>query len=706
MQISLQWLNELISVKSINLPYLINKLTLGGFEVEKVIEREFLGEKILTLDISSTANRSDSLSIKGMSREMATLFDKPYKSSKYLVKNINWETEFQELIINSKINEFCFNFLAITIENVTNFESPKWLKFKLIQSGIEPFNTLLDFQNYILLESGYPTEIYDLNKIYEALKTKSFKLNLTNSDKNELFLASNNITYKLTNDILRIKANNKNIGIAGLISHKNFCYNEKTNSLLLEASNFNSTLIRQQSRIIGLRTDRSSRYEKSIKNIDLLSSVYKLLNLLRIRNPNLICKIHTFFKIIEKDSSPIILNYKKINEILGPLKRSNKKQVNYINLLLISKYLDRLQFIYKFDNSNLSWKVTVSSLRNQDIIREIDLIEEIGRLHGFNKFLTRLPILKKIGKEDNHYKTRKKLTFYLLNNGFNELIHYSLLNENNMLTENVNLINPLLSEYSNLRASLLPSLIRTTQQNIQQGNSYIDGFEYGHIFSKDKINMFKEQEYISGIFGGAKSKFNWSEGSELISWFEGKGKIEQIFNQLKCLIYWKPYVGLIYKNILHPYRVAEINLNNGLIIGVFGQIHPLLAKKLNISPNLYLFELNFDIITNQFTTNNLVNYKEYSVYPKILKDLSFFIDDKISFHKIKEMLYLNGTKYLKTIVLLDEYKGTSIPENCISLCIQLIFQSNEKTLQNKDVDKIVEILKINLTKIFNATIRT
>ena len=150
MQISLRWLNELISVKSINLYYLINKLTLGGFEVEKVIEREFLGQKIVTLDISSTANRSDSLSIKGISKEMATLFDKPYKNSKYLLKNINWETEFQELIINSKVNEFCLNFLAITIENVTDFESPKWLKFKLIQSGIEPFNTLLDFQNYIL----------------------------------------------------------------------------------------------------------------------------------------------------------------------------------------------------------------------------------------------------------------------------------------------------------------------------------------------------------------------------------------------------------------------------------------------------------------------------------------------------------------------------------------------------------------------------
>lgn len=705
MQISLQWLNELITVKSINLLYLIDKLTLGGFEVEKVVEKEFLGQKIITLDISSTANRSDSLSIKGISKEIATLFNKPFKNSKYLVNNLNWDAKFQDLIIDSKTNRFCLSFLAITIENINNFESPNWLKYKLIQSGVEPLNNISDFQNYILLENGYPIEVYDLNKIYKTVDTKSFKLNLTNSNKTDSFLASNNIIYKLNNNILTLQADNKTIALAGLISNKNFCYDSRTNSLLIEASNFDSTKIRQQSRLIGLRTDRSSRYEKAIKNIDLFSSVYKLLTLLKIKNPNFICKIHTFFQIIEKESNPIVLNYKKINEILGPIKGSHKTKINYINALLISKYLDRLLFNYEFNKINLSWKVKIPSSRNQDIVREIDLIEEIGRLHGFNKFLIRLPILKKIGKEDNTYKTKKKLTAYLINNGFNELIHYSLTNNNIVLHKNINLINPLLNEYDQLRISLLPTLVYTIQQNIQQGNLYNDIFEYGHLFSKDKINNFKEQEYLSGIFGGTETKFNWSEVTESMSWFEGKGKIEQIFSQLRCLIYWKPYFSLMYKDILHPYRAAQIKLNNKFVIGVFGQIHPLLAKNLNISPHLYLFELNLNSIIVEFNRNTLPNYKEYSSYPKIFKDLSFFINYQISFHEIEEIFYLNGTKCLNGIRLLDEYKSLSVPENSISLCIQLIFQSNEKTLQNKDVEKIVERLKIILTQNFNATIR-
>ena len=706
MQISLQWVNELINIKTVNLDYLIEKLTLGGFEVEEILEIELGGKKTLTLDISATANRSDSLSIRGISKEIATLLNKPYKNSQYLIPNLGWETNFKKLSKNSKIHKDCSTFLGITIENINNFESPKWLNHKLIQSGLETSNNFLDFQHYFLLESGYPLESYDLNQIYSRLKTKDFTLRLTNSNPNQEFLASNTNNYKLNDSILTLKANDLTIGLAGIISHKDFCYTDKTTSLLLEASIFDSTTIRQQSRFLGLRTDRSARYERSIKNTDLIPSVYKLVNILKIKNPNLICTLHTLSNVLEEDPKILLLNYKKINEILGPIKGSNENQVNYINPSLISTYLDRLQFDYQFNDSDLSWEIKIPNSRTDDITREIDLIEEVGRLHGFNKFLTRLPIIEEVGIEDISYQTKKKLTMYFLKNGFNELIHYSLVDDSIVLSDHVNLINPLLSDCSNLRSSLLPSLIKTIQENLKQGNFYMDSFEYGHIFSKDEKNKFKEQEYVSGIFGGTKSKFNWAETPQSISWFEGKGKIEQIFNQLNCLIYWKPSSDLIYKNILHPYRTAQVLLTNNKSLGIFGQINPILAKKLNISPNLYLFEFNFDLIKSQFNNNKLVNYKEYSLYPKIIKDLSFVIDSKIPFNEIKDMLFINGSKYLTTITLLDEYKGSSIPKNCTSLCVQLTFQSNKKTLQNSEIENIVKILQKNLTKNFNALIRT
>jgi len=541
MQISLKWIEEFLNLKKVNLNYLIEKLTLGGFEIEKIVELRLDNEKILILDISSTPNRSDSLSVRGISKEIATLLNKPYKSSQYLNKNINWEIQFSELISTSQLKRNYSSFLGVTLENLNNFNSPKWLQQKLIQSGLKPLDNFLDFQSYILLETGYPFEVYDLNKIFSKLKTKHFNLSLIKAEKNQTFLASKNSTYILNEPVLTIKADSLALGIAGIIVDSCFSYCSETTSLLIEASIFDSTFIRQQSRFLGLRTERSSRYEKSIKSNNLLGSLYKLINLLKVQNPNLICKIHTKGQILNEYSSIINFHYDKTNEILGPIKGSNSKQLKYISKVLISKYLDQLKFPYIFQVRQFAWQVQIPNFRSDDITRSIDLIEEIGRLYGFNKFLTQLPIIKGIGSEDDSYKIRKKFTSCLLNSGFNELINYSLTNEKNLvLNEPVKLINPLLQDCSNLKLSLLPNLIKTVQENLKQGNFSIDGFEYGHVFSLDN-KRFKEKEFIAGIFGGPRTKSSFSHVSNSLVWFQEKGKMEQILKQFNYYTYWVSY---------------------------------------------------------------------------------------------------------------------------------------------------------------------
>lgn len=705
MQISLKWVNELVTIETTDLKYLIEKLTFGGFEVEEILQVEINNQKTISLDISATANRSDSLSIQGISTEIATLLNKPSKISKYSIKNLNWKEQIDSLCPFVANQNDYVRFLAITVENVTNFTIPQWLKQKLIYSGVTPVNNLLDFQNYLLVETGYPFEFYDLDKIYSKLKTSKFNLIITNQNNEEEFFASNNLRYTLNSSILTVRANEFPLSIGGIISNKDFCYSNTTKSLLIEASIFNSTKIRQQSRMLGLRTDRSARYEKSIKDSNLVESFYRLISLLKISNPNLTCKLHTVSETLKQTLHPISLRYKTINEILGPVKKSSNNGLTSIPTDTIINYLDRLNFTYNFDNAKLIWKVDIPYLRSEDITREIDLIEEIGRLHGFNNFLTRLPKIKTIGIEDYSYQTRKRITSCLLNLGFTELIHYSLVNQTTFLNNSIPLINPLLSECSNLRSSLLPNLLKTIQENLKQGNSSIEGFEYGHIFSGNSLPEFQEKEYIAGIFGGLKIKRTWSEAPKSLTWFEGKGKMEQFFKQLNILTYWKTYSSSKYSQLLHPYCTAELYLQNQTNLGVFGQIHPILAKKLNVSPELYLFEFNFEQIKNQIQTNKLSIYQEYSFYPKIVKDLSFIIHQTISFEEIRENLYCNGTKFLVQINLLDEYRGNSIPDNHTSLCLQLIFQSNEKTLQNKEVESIINNLQLLLTKNFNATIR-
>jgi phenylalanyl-tRNA synthetase beta chain len=706
MYIALKWVNELVNIEDFNLEDLIEKLTLGGFEVEETLELKIRNKKTLVLNISATANRSDSLSVKGISKEIAALTDKSYRKTKYLTQNFDWELQIKNSSSSHIQSTDYSTFVTFIVKNVTNFSTPAWLKDKLISSGLIPVNNLLDFQNYILLETGYPFEFYDLDKIYSKLGESNLNLTLGPAGNNEHFLANNNLEYKLNNTITILKANNLTLSIAGIISNKDFSYTNQTKNLLIEGTTFKSKNIRQQSRILGLRTNRSARYEKGLNDSFLIESFYRLLSLLKVLNPNLICQLHTISETGDKSLQNIFLKYENINETLGPVFENFCKQTNYITPTQISKYLQRLDFNFSFNKREVSWKVKIPSSRSEDLTREIDLIEEIGRLHGFNNFVTSLPKLKKIGLKDFSYQTRKKLTSCFLSQGFNELIEYSLVSEKTFLTNNINLINPLLSDCSNLRSSILPNLIKTVNENVKQGNFGLEGFEYGHVFSGNSVTNFIEKEKIGGIFGGIKTKTEWSDLPKSLSWFEGKGKLEQIFKRLNLVIYWKNSFPSLYQQILHPYRTAELCLVDGKILGVFGQINPILAKKRNLSTDLYLFEFDFKLLKNTLQNTKLPVYKHYSVYPKIIKDLSFIVNQNISFDQIKQTIIENGTHFLIQIKLLDEYRGQSIPINHTSLCIQLIFQSNEKTLINKEVEEIVTNLQLQLTKQYNVISRS
>ena len=696
MYTSLDWINELVSLETVQLNDLIDKLTLGGFEVEETLQIEINKQKKTILDISATANRADSLSIKGIAKEVTALLNKQSLQSVYTQQALNYQDQIKDILISAEPSINYSTFVGITIENLTDFTIPGWLTEKLLCSEIEPANNLLDFQSYILLETGYPFEFYDLDKLKKSIKTEDFKLTLKSPTENTKFLANNNLHYDLDSNILIVEANNYPLSIAGIIPNKNVAYTSETKSLLIEASIFNSKKIRQQSRILGLRTDRSGRYEKGLNNSAFIQALIRLISLLKISNPELICKIHTASQIKNFKLPKIILKYANIIEILGPVRDELTNKSTQLIPSQITNYLNRLNFIFSFEEKNLTWVVEVPESRVDDIEREIDLIEEIGRLHGFNNFITDLPNIYSIGKEDFSYQVRKKLTNCFLNEGFNELIQYSLVNEK--VSNNIHLINPLISDYSTLRTSLLPKIIQISGENLKQSNEILEGFEYGHVFLGDINSNYIEKEVVSGIFGSSKSKRQWNDTPVPLSWFEAKGKIEALFKKLNISVHWKNSTLEKYQNLLHPYRTAELYLSNSSSLGVFGQIHPIIAKKNNVSTGLFLFEFNFEILKTEFQQKNLSLYQPYSLYPKITKDLSFVVNKKILFTEIKATILNYGTEYLKHVNLLDEYQGMSIPKHQRSLCVQLTFQSTEKTLITQEIDEILDnlykILKI------------
>ena len=222
MQIPISWINEIVKIDNIPLNLLVNKLTLGGFEVEEITELEVNNQKQTILDISATANRSDSLSIHGISTEIAALLDKPIRSFDYSTKPKNWKDYITKNTKSIPKDSNYSAFLTIIIENFVDKSIPKWITQKLISSKIVPSNNLVDFQNYILLESGYPICIYDFEKICCKLETSNIQLSISSIVNKNRFLGVNKIEYELDDSILAVHANDIPISIAGIIEASDF----------------------------------------------------------------------------------------------------------------------------------------------------------------------------------------------------------------------------------------------------------------------------------------------------------------------------------------------------------------------------------------------------------------------------------------------------------------------------------------------------
>lgn len=705
MQISLNWLNELINIKQVPVNELVEKLTLGGFEVEEIIENTSFNEKSYSLEISSTANRPDSLSIQGLSREIAALLDSKVKILTYSEQEKINNLKLPNGSKQNTLSQPCSDFIGLTINHLNNLSSPIWLQQKLLYSGVKPENNLQDFQNYIRLETGYPIEFYNIDPILKETIASDFDLSLTTSKISQGFNSLDGKIYSLNPTNLVLKANEKILGLAGFMSSKECAISTNTKTFFVEGSIFKAAEIRKQTRTLGLRTKRSSCYEKSLKNTYLISSLYRLLSLLKINNPNLTCKLHTLSESITSTNLDIKLHYLSVKQVLGPIGKIEKNKNKYIEPDEVTQCLKRLNLKTTYNNENKSWTVTIPHIRHDDLTKDIDLIEEIGRIYGFNKFLTRVPKINRIGYEDDHSQVRKKLTTSLLGLGLNELIQYSLVPSMPVVVDELQLINPLTSEYSNLRSTLLPKLLLTVSENFKNDNTNFSGFEYGHIFSSNKQENIIEYEVIAGILNNNNRRNSWSDKQIPLTWFEAKGQIEYLFATLNIPVMWKKYNTNMTKNIYHPYRTSQVDLANGKCLGTFGQINPFFATELNIPSNLYLFEFNFELIETSVRQVQLVNFTLYSTYPKIIKDLSFVIHQDFTFSEIKQILILNGSKFLRSVKLLDEYLNPRVLRNNKNLCLQLIFQSNSKTLQNKQVEVIIKHLENVLTTNFQATIR-
>ncbi len=655
-------------------------------------------------DLAITANRPDGMSVIGIAREISALLETkltfPRLDKKYKI-NV-----FKNFDLCAKAIEKNCIYTITHIDSVNGKElSPLWLKDRLDKSGIKSINLLVDITNYILLEQGQPLHAFDKDKLSNLIGRDVLPqdFSVRKAKINETLLCLNGENYELNENITIVACDDKPVAIAGVIGGLETSVNDETSSVYLEGAVFNPAIIRKSSKEIGIRTESSSRFEKGISYKNTLDSVTRAINILeeyfQISNP-----IINTSNELDKTKLLIPLRRERIHRILGPLVIKNKdfnenNQVNKRNLS-DNEITDKLKLIgCNLSIKDYGWDVEVIPNRSQDLLREIDLIEEIARLVGYDMFDLNLPNPIKPGKLSNAQIALRKLKIGFIDCGFNEVLSYSLVPEINK--DLVKISNPLLLETSCLRDNIWQEHIKICNQNIKSAIDYCWIFEVGNIFHK-KPDLSQE-ELLSGLIYGKNKLEKWSSSSknDHLNYFEARGKLKEALTVLNLKIEDKTTDSI---DFLHPGRASRL-FTEGNEIGYFGEIHPKFISEKKALKKMYLFSLKVSKITDASTRKNkwIPVYKQYPTVPKMERDVNFIFSKKYLVNEIILQIRKCGKKLLEDVNLIDIYDNFG--GEFISYTFRLSYRDPEKTLLDSDIASLHDNIVETIEKKFNTKLR-
>nr|YP_010338417.1 phenylalanyl-tRNA synthetase beta subunit [Bangia atropurpurea]UNJ18367.1 phenylalanyl-tRNA synthetase beta subunit [Bangia atropurpurea] len=697
MKVSLNWLKELVNIETIDAKDLANKLTQAGFEVEDIETIKIDDYIDFILDITSTANRSDALSMIGLSREVAALTEATILDSTYS-RLIDLKHHKNITISDTSLLD-CNSYLSAIIHNTNIVSSPTWLKNRLQSSGFTSQNLIVDISNYIMLKWGQPINIIDFNKIVNIDSENGLEITSRFCSSQQKFIQLENRNIDLSKDILITQINKNIISIAGIGINSKLNVNQNTKSIFIEAAIFKQGIVRRSSKIIGIRNESSIRQERGL-NIDNGRNAYiEALSLLIELTGGNISK--TFSK---KDISSSILNIdislKKVHNILGPI--NDNGIIRLLSFEEVRKTLESLQFNITNKDNN-SFIVSIPNYRRHDIFREIDIIEEIARVYGYNKFQSSIPKIQFKKKLAHKKQFINKIRSILRNLGLSELVHYSLVKSE----ESINLNNPLIKDYSALRSSLLDSLIQASAYNIKQSNQTLDGFEIGTVFNI-KNNKIRETTKLGIILGGNFDiRSEWSKPAHSLNWYEAKGIVENFFYKLNRTIGWKKRQSSDSNiSFIQNKKSATLTYNNENI-GLFGEVNQLISSQFGLNTQLFVLEIDLDFLEHSQKELSYLSYriKPYSKYPSITRDLSIIIPQDMEINYLFKLLDQFNDEELESTKLFDYYTNQSLGKSKKSIGLRFTYRSNNKTLTNLEIDTKQRQLQENITRNLNLEIR-
>ncbi|MCF8011377.1 MAG: phenylalanine--tRNA ligase subunit beta [Clostridiales bacterium] len=655
--------------------------------------RKYTGLDDAVIELELTPNRGDCLSMIGVAREVAAIYNTSLKLPGADPKSLDEYIDGKaEVIIEN--NELCRRYVAKLLTGVKVFSSPVWMQERLRSAGIRPINNVVDVTNYVLMELGQPLHAFDYDKL------KDGKIIVRRAKEGEILQTLDGTERKMKKDMLVIADSSGPVAIAGVMGGADSEVTGDTSMVLLESAYFDPSSVRRTSNYLGLRSESSLRFEKGIDVNGCLRAAQRAAKLLQEMGACSVLagQIDNYPEYIEEKTIPI--RPSRVGYLLG--KEISQDECKNI--------LSSLQFKVQQEDEE-GFLVTVPTFR-PDISREVDLIEEVARIHGYDRIPQTLPSGESTeGGRTERQRIMRQLRRELVACGVYEAITYSFhsrkefdrlrIPEDSYLRNTIKIQNPLTEEQEIMRTLMLPGVLDIVRHNYSRRNYNAAVFDTGKVFHpRDNSDLPEEREKLAAVFTG-KTENAWNTASGNMDFYYVKGILEAVLNRMgvKGCSLEPAFDNMTY----HPGRSAYIQVH-GEKAGIIGEIHPLVLENYELDQKVTAFEFDMEVLLQYAGKKD--RYIPLPKYPGTNRDLAVVVAEDILARDVFRLIRKAGGELLRDVKLFDVYKGNQVSEGCQSMAFSLKFQAADRTLTDEEVNERISSITSILQKEFDARLRS
>ena len=628
------------------------------------------------VEFEITPNRPDCLSVIGLAREASATFKRPLKL--HTPEPHGCGGSIADLVdIDIEDGDLCPRYTARMVKNVKIAPSPRWMRERLRNSGVRPINNIVDITNYVMLEYGQPMHAFDFSCVeggHIIVRTAREGETIQTLDGNE---------RKLTPNMLCICDEHKPVCVAGVMGGANSEIVGDTAMVLFESANFNGVSVRRTASALGMRTDASSRYEKGLDMMNTIKAVERACELVELLGCGEV--VDGVMDVVAKEKAPTVVKLEpdKINALLG----------TELSEDLMREILVSLGFILNGDD------IYVPSWRG-DVEHYSDIAEEVARFYGYNKIpCTLMRGETTRGGFSEQQRFDRTIGGAVRALGYDEIITYSFISptyydkirmpKDSSLRNSLKILNPLGEDTSIMRTTILPSMLEIIARNHSYRNKSARLYELGKIYLPREDGLADEPKYLSlGAYGDG------------VDFFSFKGSIETLLHELR--ITDVKYVACTDNDSYHPGRCAKVYAGE-TYLGVFGQIHPLVAANYGMDTEVYTAELSFDAMYEK--RGDIPVYQPLPKFPAVTRDIAVVCDEAVTVGALEESIRRGAKGLLKDVSLFDIYRGPGVAIGKKSVAFNLVLRADDRSLTGEEADEDVQSILAALKADHDAVLR-